>query len=211
MIDALSHGVYRMGELFLYIVDLVLPPRRTELLVRSLNIQILESLSSEDGLPYHDPRVTALIWELKYYGTRRAAALAGEYVSETLVAIAAEELGVPLLVPVPMHTQRRRERGHNQTEVLCRSMLAHLGNAVEYAPHALVRTVHTKTQQGLPKQERLKNVLNSMRVADPDRIAGRVCIVVDDVTTTGATLAEAKRALKVAGARAVHTIALARS
>ena len=207
-----------MGELFLYIVDLLLPPRRTELLVRSLNLQILESLSSEDGLPYHDPRITALVWELKYYGTKRAAALAGGYLSEVLLAIAAEELGAPLLVPVPMHKTRRRERGHNQTELLCEHVMLALrslggeGPVLEYTPNALTRTINTKTQQGLPRAKRLKNIKNSM-AAGPDagRIAGRVCIVVDDVITTGATLAEAKRALLSCGARAVHTIALARS
>ena len=217
MIDALSHGVYRMGELFLYIVDLLLPPRRTELLVRSLNLQILESLSSEDGLPYHDPRITALVWELKYYGTKRAAALAGGYLSEVLLAIAAEELGAPLLVPVPMQKTRRRERGHNQTELLCEHVMLALrslggeGPVLEYKPNALTRPVNTKTQQGLPRAERLKNIKNSMRVFDAEIVRGRVCIVVDDVTTTGATLAEAKRALRAAGARAVHLVALARS
>lgn len=201
-----------MGELLSYLLDLIVPPRPTERVVRTLNLQILESLSSEDGLPYHEPRVTALVWELKYHGTGRSAALAGEYLAETLLAAASEELGVPLLVPVPMHAARRRERGHNQTELLCRAALKYLDGALEYSPTALKRLINTKTQQGLPRAERLKNIKNSM-TAGPDakKIAGRVCIVVDDVTTTGATFEEARRALKSAGARAVHTIALARS
>ena len=198
-------------EFFADIIDLVLPPRPTERVVRSLHIETLQSLGGEEPLPYHDPRVPALVWELKYHASSRSAALAGEYLAEILLAAASEELGVPLLIPVPMHAARLRERGHNQTELLCESALLHIGNTFEYMPKALVRTVNTKTQQGLPRAERLKNIKNSMRVADPNRVAGRVCIVVDDVTTTGATLEEAKRALRLAGARSVHTIALASS
>jgi len=198
-------------EFFADIIDLVLPPRPAERVVRSLHIETLQSLGGEEPLPYHDPRVTALVWELKYHGTRRSAALAGEYMAEVLLAAASEELGTPLLVPVPMHAARRRERGHNQTELLCEAALKHVENTFEYAPKVLVRTINTKTQQGLPRAERLKNIKNSMLVVYPRLVDGRVCIVVDDVTTTGATLEEAKRALKSAGARAVHTIALARS
>ena len=198
-------------EFFADIIDLVLPPRPAERVVRSLHIETLQSLGGEEPLPYHDPRVTALVWELKYHGTRRSAALAGEYMAEVLLAAASEELGTPLLVPVPMHAARRRERGHNQTELLCEAALKHVENTFEYAPKVLVRTINTKTQQGLPRAERLKNIKNSMLVVYPKLVDGRVCIVVDDVTTTGATLEEAKRALKAAGARAVHTIALARS
>ena len=207
-----------MGELLSYLLDLIVPPRPTERVVRSLTIETLLSLGGEEPLPYHEPRVTALVWELKYHGTGRSAALAGGYLSETLLAAASEELGVPLLVPVPMHAARRRERGHNQTELLCEHAMLALrslggeGPVLEYTPKALVRTVNTKTQQGLPRAERLKNIRNSM-TAGPDakKIAGRVCIVVDDVTTTGATFEEAKRALTTAGARAVYCIALARS
>jgi len=198
-------------EFFADIIDLILPPRPTERVVRSLHIETLQSLGGEEPLPYHDPRVTALVWELKYHASSRSAVLAGEYMAEILLAAASEELGTPLLVPVPMHAARLRERGHNQTELLCEAALLHLGNTFEYAPKALVRTVNTKTQQGLPRTERLKNIKNSMKVVYPELVEGRVCIVIDDVTTTGATLAEAKRALKSAGARAVHTIALARS
>src|SRR3990167_5045524 len=200
-----------MGELLSYLLDLIVPPRPTERVVRSLTVDTLLSLGGEEPLPYHEPRVTALVWELKYHGTGRSAALAGEYLSEILLAAASEELGVPLLVPVPMHAARRRERGHNQTELLCEAALKHVENTFEYAPKVLVRTINTKTQQGLPRAERLKNIKNSMLVVYPKLVDGRVCIVVDDVTTTGATLEEAKRALKSAGARAVHTIALARS
>jgi ComF family protein len=212
-----------LQALFTEFFDLLVPPRATERVVRTLSLNELNGLAlrslGEEGLPYHDPRVTALIWELKYYANRRAAALAGTYLSEVLLAAAAEELGTPMLVPVPMHAARRRERGHNQTELLCRATMFALRSSqnevgpsiFEYAPKVLKRTVDTKTQQGLPRAVRLQNVKNSMLVENPDRVAGRVCIVVDDVTTTGATLAEAKRALKAAGARAVHTIALARS
>ena len=198
-------------EFFADIIDLVLPPRPTERVVRSLHIETLQSLGGEEPLPYHDPRVTALVWELKYHASSRSAALAGEYMAEILLAAASEELGVPLLIPVPMHAARLRERGHNQTELLCKESMTHIGNALEYAPKALIRTINTKTQQGLPRAERLKNIKNSMKVVYPELVEGRVCIVVDDVTTTGATLEEAKRALTAAGARAVHTIALARS
>lgn len=200
-----------MGELLSYLLDIIVPPRPAERIVRSLCIETLQSLGGEEPLPYHDPRVTALVWELKYHASSRSAALAGEYLSEILLAVAGEELGVPLLVPVPMHAARRRERGHNQTELLCEAALLHIGNTFKYAPKILVRSVNTPTQQGLPRAQRLNNIKNSMEVVYPELVEGRACIVVDDVTTTGATLEEAKRALRAAGARTVHCIALARS
>ncbi len=189
--------------------DLLLPPRQTERVVRALTLGELQRLGAGQALPYHDPRVQSLVWELKYRGTRPARQLAGAYLGEILLQAAAEELGRPLLVPVPMHSKRLRERGHNQTELLCKATLPHLGGGMEYAPRALRRVVDTKTQQGLPRAERLHNVKNSM-VADTT-VVGRACVVVDDVTTTGATLEEAKRALRLAGARVVHVIALAKS
>lgn len=192
--------------------DLILPPRATEALVRGLTLRELQDLLTPAGLlPYHDPRVTALVWEVKYHANKRAAALAGEMLCEPLLAVAAEELGRPLLVPIPMHAARRKERGHNQTELLCEAALRHVGNAFEYAPAALIRTAATPPQQGLERTKRLQNVRGSMRAGDHALVARRVCVVVDDVTTTGATLAEARRALLKAGAARVHLVALAQS
>lgn len=175
-----------------------------------LALEELLALQTAEGLPYSHESVRALVWEIKYYANRRAAALAGELLAEELLAIASEELGRPLLVPVPMHKARKRLRGHNQTELLCKSALAHIHGVLEYAPQALIRIRATPEQQKLSRAQRLKNIKNSMQ-ADPAKVAGRVCVVVDDVATTGATLAEATRALVAAGAARVHTIALAQS
>jgi predicted amidophosphoribosyltransferase len=150
------------------------------------------------------------VWELKYHNTRQARALAGAYLQETVVALCAEEVGRVLLVPMPMHPKRQRVREHNQTETLCKALLPHLGKGVDYAPEALKKTLDTPTQQGLTRVARMKNVAHSM-VASPKDVKGRVCVVIDDVTTTGATLEEARRALLQGGARMVHTVALARS
>ncbi len=199
-----------MRDLFFYLIDAIIPPRPTELLVRALSAEQLRGLDQGEGLPYHDPRVTALIWELKYHASGRSADLAGELVGEQLLAIASEELGKPLLVPVPMHAKRRRERGHNQTELLCKAALPFADGALTYAPRSLKRVVDTPTQQGKTRAERLKNVHGCMQ-GDAKAVSGRTCVVLDDVSTTGATLAEAKRALLAAGARSVHTLAFARS
>src|SRR3989344_43876 len=161
--------------------DLLFPPRTSDRVVRSLTREHLERLAHPDtgALPYHDPRITALIWELKYQANKRALRLAGEFLSEQLIALAAEELGKPLLIPVPMHKNRRRTRGHNQTELLCRAALLHAGEFLEYTPQALARTVDPPPQQGLERSKRLMNVRGSMEAVFPELTLGRVCIVLE--------------------------------
>ncbi|MDO8548459.1 MAG: phosphoribosyltransferase family protein [bacterium] len=217
------------------------PPRPTLRVVRSLTLPALRAITlrgdNAGALPYHDPRVRALVWELKYHANPTASALAGELVAEVLIGIASEELGKPLLVPMPMHAARRRERGHNQAELLCEAALRCMEDPMEilplvrsgplgrsihslqefpwgpfyYAPNVLVRERATPPQQGLAKHRRLTNVKNSMRAVYPERVRGRMCVVLDDVSTTGASLAEARRALLAAGAREVECVALAHS
>ncbi len=193
--------------------DALLPPRNTDLIVRSVTLTTLQRLVDPHTgmLPYHDPRVTALVWELKYHANKRATNLAGELLYEQLLAIAAEELGIPLLIPIPMHKNRKKRRGHNQTEILCQEALQYTGSAFEYGPYILEKIMDTRSQQGLERHKRLKNVHSSMQVTRPEQVTKRVCVVVDDVTTTGATLDEARRALLKAGAARVHLVALAHS
>ena len=201
-----------INRFLLCALDLLLPPRRSESAVRKLSAGDLLGLATLEGpLPYHDPRVTALVWELKYRGNAAAAAMAGEYLSDLLVAEASETLGTPLLVPMPMHAARRKERGYNQTELLCEAALRTLSGGFDYAPGVLERVRNTPPQQGLARRRRLRNVKNSMHAANPARVRGRVCVVVDDVSTTGASFAEARRALFRAGAAEVRCVPLAKS
>lgn len=199
----------RFISAFAPLLDLLFPPRRTESAVRGLSIEDLFSMATPGGpLPYRDKRVTALVWELKYRGNARAAALAGEFLADQLLSQAGEELGVPLIIPMPMHRARRRERGFNQTELLCEAAVRFAKDSFHYAP-VLERVRNTAPQQSLARNKRLINLKNSMHVKDPALVRGRVCIVVDDVSTTGASFAEAKRALIHAHARAVHFVPLA--
>lgn len=197
------------SNLLLRLFNLIVPPRTSERLVESLTLEDVQGLQMAEGLPYADKTVASLVWELKYYANKRAASLAGAVIAERLLAIAGEELGKPLLIPIPMHYSRLSERGHNQTELLCEAALEHVAGAYEYAPKVLTRTRQTGEQQKLSRERRLNNLQHSMH-ADTS-VAGRVCVVVDDVTTTGATFAEAERALKEAGALRVHMVALAYS
>ncbi len=225
-----------------FFVGLFAPARRTEAEIEELTLAQLQALARYDGtLPYREPIVRALVWELKYRASAHARELAGAYLADILLAEAEDTIGTLLLIPIPMHASRRKTRGHNQTELLCEAALTVLGGGktlrknslavrtisflrnrgtlpedffserFSYRPHALTRTINTKTQQGLERHERLLNVKNSMLVQNPTEVVGRVCIVVDDVSTTGATFAEARRALKAAGASEVRCIALAQS
>ena len=201
--------------IFSNFINFIIPSRGTERTVAATSLEELLALKISSShtygasLPYHTKEVTALVWELKYYANAHATRLGGASLEEELLSIASEEVGVPLLIPIPMHKKRRRSRGHNQTEVLCKAALRNMKDTFTYAPHTLLRIRHTRPQQGLQKEARLKNVENSMEVSAPSVVKGRTCVVVDDVATTGATLHEAQRALLEAGAEKVYCVALA--
>ncbi len=217
MVEQLQYiiSIVSISNILTRILDTIAPPRATDTLVRELELDELRALTlrgdKSGSLPYHDARVRALVWELKYFAHKRAAALAGAILSDILIGIASESLGKPLLIPIPMHAARHRERGHNQTEVLCEAALVHAKDFFEYKPRVLVRIKATPQQQGLHKSERERNLTNAMKIFSKKDIEGRVCVVIDDVSTTGATFAEATRALHEAGAREVICVALAYS
>jgi ComF family protein len=122
----------------------------------------------------------------------------------------------PLLMPVPLHASRQRERGFNQAELLARGLRGALGKrddgrSVRLETRALRRTRPTISQTGLSLRQRKENVRGVFSVTAPQGIAGRLVVLVDDVMTTGATVSECAGALKQAGAREVLALTLARA
>lgn len=114
-----------------------------------------------------------------------------------------------LVVPVPLAPERLAERGYNQAWELARRVAASLGKPAN--PHALARLLDGPAQAALGRRERARNLRGAFVVNAPATITGRRVALVDDVLTTGATAAEASRALRRAGASAVHLWVLART
>jgi ComF family protein len=113
-----------------------------------------------------------------------------------------------VVVAVPMHWRRRLARRFNQAELLARGAARNL--ALPYVGNALVRIRNTRSQVGLPLAERVVNVRGAFGVRRPRAVQGKCVLLVDDVVTTCATVAECSRALDAAGARAVYVASIAR-
>jgi ComF family protein len=117
--------------------------------------------------------------------------------------------GADLLVPVPLHPDRQRQRGFNQAALLTERLGRLWGVAL--AAHALVRTAPTPAQTGLSGEDRRRNVRGAFAVPRPATVAGRSVLLVDDVLTTGATADACARALRGAGAAEVGVLTVARA
>lgn len=154
--------------------------------------------------PYEPPLQEA-IQLFKYHGKVRLARALGD-----LMAIAAEPLpDADLLMPVPLHPSRLREREFNQSLLLADQMNRRLRLPLSYTN--LVRHRQTAPQTNLSRVERRKNLRRAFAVVRPDEIAGRRILLVDDVYTTGTTVNECAKALRRAGAADVYVWTLART
>lgn len=164
---------------------------------------------------YRDERVRALVWEIKFRGNRRLAETAAGMLAEEILDEVSrlrmfETPLPPLIVPIPASKERRRERGFNQTEVLARSVWrSGLSSSTVYAPNVIAKLRHTPPQTELGREARLSNLSGCFAVTNPFFVSGRHVILIDDVVTTGATIAEARRALLEAGAKEVVAFTIA--
>ncbi len=159
------------------------------------------------GLLYDGP-LQELIHRHKYghraHLRRPLALLAVHHLTPFVRSVAPD-----VIVPVPLHRMRLRERGFNQA-VLMGAVLAREWR-LPLLRDTLRRVRPTVAQVTLSAQERRVNVRGAFAVADPARVTGRRILLVDDVSTTGSTVTECARVLKGAGATAVFvaTVALA--
>jgi ComF family protein len=113
-----------------------------------------------------------------------------------------------LIIPVPLHIKRLRQRGFNQSLILAHALAKKWQIPVNFS--LLKKHKFTLTQTGLNKAERNKNIKGAFEVSDKKKIAGKNVILVDDVYTTGATINECAKTLTKAGAQKVTALTLAR-
>jgi ComF family protein len=142
----------------------------------------------------------AIVHALKYDGRRSVA----RELASRLASCGADVLhGADCVVPVPLHRSRRRARGFNQAAEIARYLPIPIHDALK-------RVRATPSQTELPAAKRHANVRNAFRQRRRANVTGRVVVVVDDVSTTGATLNACARALLDAGARQVRALTAAR-
>ncbi len=186
-------------------------PKCLEVLPRAVGTET----TTDTLYDYNHPVLRRAIWRLKYSGDRTLADIFGsrmaeEYLEEHAQLISRLSYGSPiLLIPVPSSRKRYFERGYNQAELLTQAMVEKDTSVWERAD--VLYKIKDNKRQALIKDrsERIKNMSDTIAVKDKSRVSGRVCIVVDDVITTGATMRACMDALVSAGALATRGIAIA--
>jgi ComF family protein len=155
----------------------------------------------------YSPAMTQAIVLLKY---EQVTALAGWF-AQRLLPLAREhaaEFSADVVVPVPLHRDRQRERGYNQAELIARPLAKRLG--LPCRSYLLVRTLPRPAKLRLTSRERWRSVRNAFVTSESSRVDKLRVLLVDDVITTGATLDACSRALRQAGASYVAAVAVAR-
>ncbi len=147
---------------------------------------------------YHRKLARALVIQFKYQGYTALAEPMAELMARAMGELPLREPVV--LVPIPADFWRAMERGYHQTDLLARA----LGRRTSYPVMAqLKKRTPTPSQTELSRGQRVRNLRGMFRWHG-DSLAGTTVILIDDVTTTGATIAEAAKALRVAAPRDIY-------
>ncbi|MES3030898.1 MAG: hypothetical protein V4697_00615 [Patescibacteria group bacterium] len=204
-----------MRELFHYILDFIFPPSREELALRALSPREF-SLKSPRApqaefpfisscLSYKDPLVRELVWQIKYKKNQHALELAGYALYTELQKIPSSIV----LIPIPISKKRRKERGYNQCELLIEEILK-LDTEKRISKDFLIltRPKHQERQTDKNREERIHNAQHIFSAVKQDGTQ-KTLVIIDDVTTTGSTLREAREVLLQAGYTDVRGLTIA--
>ena len=168
--------------------SLTIDPARPECRCRRHDLLYVRAAST------YDNPLRIAIHRFKYGGRKAAARDLGVVLDRAMEPFAAMN---PVVMPVPLHPRRQRQRGYNQAALLAR--VAGAGREMTVLESALRRIKATPSQVGMSAEERVQNLQGAFS-ADPRICARKDVLLVDDVCTTGATLRAAAEALRRSGA-----------
>ena len=169
--------------------------------------------------PYENPAVRELICALKYQRMKTVlepiSKITSRYIEKT-IGNPKFETGNFVLISIPLHPEKERERGFNQAVLIARIVNDKLGIGVQENNLIRVRRTssQTKTKSYEEREKNVKDIKIDFRVNEiknPELVAGKNVILVDDVFTSGATMKEAVRVLKNAGARKIIGFVVAKA
>lgn len=195
-----------------HIINFLFPPSPEELELRDISperfLEVSKKASSTEFpfiksiFSYKDPLVKELIWQIKYKKNRKALGIAGYALFQGLKEPA-------LLIPVPISKKRRKERGYNQCELIVDEIMRlDTENRFKKDYSLLIRSKHIEKQTHKDRAERLENTKNIFEVTKKDRLDQKI-IIIDDVSTTGSTLKEARDVFLEAGYSDIQTMTIA--
>jgi len=151
--------------------------------------------------------VQKLIHLCKYKNMPKVSVCFGELLGK-VISQESKLNDVDLLIPVPLHLSRYRERGYNQSTYLASAIAKNSGLPVY--KNVLKRNKYTPPQAKMRREERIKNLLGAFTVKNSTKIKNAAVAIVDDVVTTGSTVNECARILRSAGAKKVIVISITR-
>ncbi|MBU3925639.1 ComF family protein [Patescibacteria group bacterium] len=162
---------------------------------------------------YNDDIIRKSVWQLKYKGRKEIAEPLSELIFQRLESKA---IGNDwLIIPVPLHKNRMKERGFNQSELIAQKFFTKVKpseiQTSECLTNVLYKIKETPTQVSVKNRElRLKNLENAFEVRNADLIRDKKIILIDDISTTGATMRECIKTLKAGGAKKAIGFVVAR-
>lgn len=160
------------------------------------------------AIPYANPIIQKLIHLWKYQSLQTITPILGDWLFPYFLQAIQNFPSPPVLIPVPLHKRRLRQRGFNQAELLARYLSEKSQN--KYPTLDIIKRVKaTAAQATLTGSDRRHNIQDAFALADGEKIRGMICLIVDDVITTANTTEAIAALLKQAGAGPVWALTVA--
>ncbi len=198
------------------LIDFIFPPSVDTLRLRLLHPEnIFSELPKAPSPPfpfitslfaYKNPLVSEMIWSIKYKKHKHSIELGGFALYNELRKLSSEKI---ILIPIPISSKRRKQRGYNQCELLIDEILRlDKDNKFHKSFNLLVREKDTDRQTLKNRQQRIEGVIDLFKIeGEIDKV--QTLVIIDDVTTTGSTLKQALETLKSAGYENVSSMTVA--